>query len=585
MNSRQKEVQQSLLNDEQEIINRLKAVYSQASKDCEEKIRHLSTRSDMENLQSIIYQKKYQEVLKKQVDDALLNLQNNEYSSIDEYLNNCYTNGFTGTLYDLHSQGVPLIFPIDQKQAAQAVQLDSKISQGLYTRLGEDVSRLKENIRSQVSRGIANGSTWNQTAASLAFGMTSPFNKAYNNAVRIVRTEGHRIQNQAQSDTLNKAKGKGADVVKQWDSTLDDVTRNTHKALDGQIKEIEEPFEINGLSAMQPGGFGIPSEDCNCRCCMLQRARWALEKSELAQLQERAEYFGLDKSESFEDFKRRYLNLPANADTIEIVGDCQLLRSVMSPDDYNAFMNLVRNNDNNGIRILYNRYADDLNSITVADSGAYSPRSNSIKFRYQRQDEIANGRSRFSTLAHEYGHAFDRIANFGSVNYNEVDALNSSVKIGTTQFFNRVPSSSDEFLAAMRKDKENLRALLSTSPDIKRDLFSSDGSAGVQDAISGMFGEKSGMRWLHRDSYYDRTYSAIKSLGKSKDLKSAYSTLGFDSSNQAKVKKLCRDYETTSELWANISSAAVCGGKELDYVKKYLPNSYDAFIEIMKGVK
>lgn len=313
MNSRQKEVQQSLLNDEQEIINRLKAVYSQASKDCEEKIRQLSTRSDMENLQSVIYQKRYQEVLKKQIDDALLNLQNNEYSNVDEYLNNCYTNGFTGTLYDLHGQGVPLLFPIDQSQVVQAVQLDSKISNGLYTRMGEDVDKLKGSIRSEVSRGIANGSTWNQTASSLAFGMTSPFNKAYNNAVRIVRTEGHRIQNQAQSDTLNKAKAKGADVVKQWDSTLDDVTRDTHKALDGQIKEIDEPFEVGGLSAMQPGGFGDPAEDCNCRCCMLQRAKWALDESELKELQDRADYFGLDKTEDFEDFKNKYLNAVANS--------------------------------------------------------------------------------------------------------------------------------------------------------------------------------------------------------------------------------------------------------------------------------
>ena len=27
---------------------------------------------------------------------------------------------------------------------------------------------------------------------------------------------------------------------------------------------------------MQPGGFGRPEEDINCRCALLQRARWAL---------------------------------------------------------------------------------------------------------------------------------------------------------------------------------------------------------------------------------------------------------------------------------------------------------------------
>lgn len=194
MNKRQKEVQRSLLNNETEFIKRLKAIYEKASKDCEDKIRQLSARTDMENLQSIIYQKRYQEILKKQIDEALLSIQSKEYSSISDYLENSYTNGFMGTLYDLHGQGVPLIFPIDQRQVTQAVQLDSKISNSLYTRMGEDVKKLKRDISSEVSRGIANGSNWNQTAVNIAFGMNSPFKKAYNSAIRITRTEGHRIQ-------------------------------------------------------------------------------------------------------------------------------------------------------------------------------------------------------------------------------------------------------------------------------------------------------------------------------------------------------------------------------------------------------
>lgn len=47
----------------------------------------------------------------------------------------------------------------------------------------------------------------------------------------------------------------------------------------------------------------------------------------------------------------------------------------------------------------------------------------------------------------------------------------------------------------------------------------------------------------------------------------------------------CRVYESASEMWANIMSAEINGGEELEYVKKYLPNSYEAIIEILKGVK
>lgn len=304
MNKRQLEVLKTQSMNEKKIIRLLKRIYQQASRDCEAKIRELAGRTDMENLQSIIYQKQYQEALKKQLDGILDALQNNEFENIAEYLTKCYEDGFIGTLYDLHGQGIPLIFPIDQTQVVKAVQIDSKISTNLYNRLGEDVTYLKKSIRTELSRGISNGSTWAEMAAYIAHGMNSPFRKAMNCAMRIARTEGHRIQNEAQWDTLNEAKGKGADVVKQWDSTLDGRTRPTHQILDGQIREIEDYFEVNGHRAKYPGGFGIASEDIHCRCCMLQRARWALDQDELDTLRERAVYFGLDKAKDFEEFKK-----------------------------------------------------------------------------------------------------------------------------------------------------------------------------------------------------------------------------------------------------------------------------------------
>lgn len=66
---------------------------------------------------------------------------------------------------------------------------------------------------------------------------------------------------------------------------------------------------MDGVNASAPGMFGDPAEDCNCRCALLQRARWALDETELDTLKERSEYFGLDKSKDFEDFKGKYLNI------------------------------------------------------------------------------------------------------------------------------------------------------------------------------------------------------------------------------------------------------------------------------------
>lgn len=340
MNKFQKEVLQSQLNDEKYVIKLLKKVYEQARKDCEQKIRELSSRTDLENLQSIIYQKQYQEALKKQLDGILDNLQSEEFVSIADYLQKCYENGYVGVMYDLHKQGIPIIMPINQEQVVKALQTDSKISKGLYSRLGEDVSYLKRSIRAELSRGIANGSTWNQIAGHIANGMNSPFNKSINNAIRIARTEGHRIQQRSALDAQYRAKEKGADVLKQWDSTLDNRTRLHHRQLDGQIRELDEPFEVDGLKASAPGHFGKASEDCNCRCCLLQRARWALDQDELDTMKERAAYFGLDKSKDFDDFRKKYLHLPNNADTIKVSS----LKGIGDTTDLSSFRKYVKDN-------------------------------------------------------------------------------------------------------------------------------------------------------------------------------------------------------------------------------------------------
>lgn len=162
---------------------------------------------------------------------------------------------------------------------------------------------LKKTNESAKAKKIKEALEW----YDLAHNINGKMDIGYNNAMRIVRTEGHRIQSASALDAMYAAKEKGADVVKQWDSTLDGKTRDSHRRLDGQLRELDKDFEVEGKTASAPGHFGSPKEDCNCRCVLLQRARWALDEDELKILQERAEYYGLDKASDFEDFKEKYL--------------------------------------------------------------------------------------------------------------------------------------------------------------------------------------------------------------------------------------------------------------------------------------
>lgn len=316
MNKRQKEVIQHQLTMEKAVLDALEKEYEAALNDIKMKIQMLQADP---LTQSRIYHIQYQNTLKKQVEAALEKLHSDEYSTIQQYLSESYTDAFVGTMYDVHGQGVPVIAPIDQNAAIKAVMTDSKLSEPLYDALGVDVKKLKKTISAEISRGIASGLFYDEIARNIQFFSNAPISRAKT----IVRTEGHRIQEASAEDARQQAKAKGADVVKQWDATLDGDTRPTHRELDGQIRETDEPFEANGKKAMYPGDFGDPAEDCNCRCVALTRAKWALDEDELETLKKRAEYFKIDKKDSFEEFRNKYLKA---AETLDNTGKSGIMK-------------------------------------------------------------------------------------------------------------------------------------------------------------------------------------------------------------------------------------------------------------------
>lgn len=343
MKYREKIVQIEFLDDEERVIRRLQAVYNQSLKDItqkanalqeeiykiQDKYNSIEDEQERETLKSMerskVYQKQYQDSLKTQVRGILDKMHQKEFKTVNEYLNGCYNKAFTGNMYVLHGEGIPLIVPIDQEKVVRAVQINSKINKGLYSRLGEDVDLLKRKITAQISRGVATGMSYSQMAQQLA-GYTKI---GYNNAVRITRTEGHRIQQESTMDACYAARERGADVVKQWDATMDANTRESHQMVDGEIRALDEKFS-NGL--MYPGDpSGSAAEVINCRCVLLQRAKWALDQKELDRLKERASFYGLDKRKSFDEFNKKYIGTVENSKGNKIKMDLQFFAKI--PDE------------------------------------------------------------------------------------------------------------------------------------------------------------------------------------------------------------------------------------------------------------
>lgn len=90
-------------------------------------------------------------------------------------------------------------------------------------------------------------------------------------ATRIARTELHTAAGQG-SD--NAARSTGLDMVKEWGSTDDKRTRESHREADGQRREMNLPFDVGGSKLMYPGDpDGDADEVINCRCTAFYHPR------------------------------------------------------------------------------------------------------------------------------------------------------------------------------------------------------------------------------------------------------------------------------------------------------------------------
>ena len=286
------------------MLNALEESYQKALNDINGVIAKLLARKDTENLQAIIYQLKYQRLLKSEIEGVLNALHTKNYQLIDDYLKDSYITAHIGTLFDLQGQGVPLILPLNQEQMISAITLNSKLSEPLYNSLGYDVEHLKINVVSEISRGIAQRLTYAEMARNLSAKTKLPMKRTFN----IARTEGHRIQQEATYNLQARAIKKGAKIFKQWDSTLDRKTRPTHRELDGQIIGVNDYFHSSGGGkALYPGGFGDPKEDCNCRCCLVQVAEWELSDDAFTKMNgETGELQHFKNIDDYNKFKQKF---------------------------------------------------------------------------------------------------------------------------------------------------------------------------------------------------------------------------------------------------------------------------------------
>lgn len=83
----------------------------------------------------------------------------------------------------------------------------------------------------------------------------------------IVRTE---VIGSSNAGTLAGYEQSGVVQGKEWLAAIDERTRESHMAADGQRVELDEDFVLDdGAHGECPGNIGEAEHDCNCRCTVL----------------------------------------------------------------------------------------------------------------------------------------------------------------------------------------------------------------------------------------------------------------------------------------------------------------------------
>ena len=123
-------------------------------------------------------------------------------------------------------------------------------------------STTMDAIRSALAEGFSQGESIQKLSKRIEGYFET--NAKYR-AEMISRTEVIAASNRGAVDRYEKEGFQ----QKEWFAAMDERTRETHAAANGQIVGINEDFKVGGDSMPAPGQGIDPSENINCRCVCL----------------------------------------------------------------------------------------------------------------------------------------------------------------------------------------------------------------------------------------------------------------------------------------------------------------------------
>lgn len=181
--------------------------------------------------------------------------------------------------YDIeHGGKIDTGFTLYNHDTAAYLMEDCQLMPGPSTKKAAQIAADKSmqwnqrHIQSAVLQGVLQG----ESPYKVAERLTGVAQMGLNASIRYARTMTTSVQNAGRYESYHRAKKLGVDLTIEWQATLDGRTRHEHRMMHGQRRNVDEPFELDGVKILYPaqssgaGSSDIPqSMIWNCRCTLL----------------------------------------------------------------------------------------------------------------------------------------------------------------------------------------------------------------------------------------------------------------------------------------------------------------------------
>lgn len=271
-----------------ELEGEILSVYKQAAKDIEQKLNEFNSKYTVKeqiHLQELaegkitqeqfnswkkgqIFQSKQWEAKRDQIQGVIVDANSIATTILNGHMTNVFAANANFMSYQMeHTAGINFGFGVyDSATVSNLLKNNPQLLPEWKINEPKDYVWNQKIVNRSITEGIVQGEKLSQIADRLTTGLQT---RNKNKMLTFARTAMTGAQNAGRHYSLDEAKDLGIKVKKEWICTLDFHTRTNHRLLDGQIKDNDKPFEINGYKIMYPGDpTAAPEMVYNCRCTM-----------------------------------------------------------------------------------------------------------------------------------------------------------------------------------------------------------------------------------------------------------------------------------------------------------------------------